>query len=96
MGQDRTTWEEHLRAYRESGLSVRAYARRQGLAYHRLLYRVRREAKVRASSFVSVTVGEGRAGGGLLGVVALPNGGRIEVYDASLLPWMLEWVAGQR
>ena len=96
MGQDGTVWEHHLQAYRESGLSVRAYARRHGLAYHRLLYRVRREAKVRTSSFVPVTVAEGRAGGGVLGIVALPNGVRVEVYDASLLPWMLEWVAGQR
>jgi hypothetical protein len=96
MGQDHATWEEHLQGYRESGLSVRAYARRHGLVYHRLLYRVRREAKVRASSFVSVTVAEGRTGGGLLGIVALPNGVRIEVYDASLLPWLLECVSGQR
>jgi hypothetical protein len=96
MDQDRTVWEHHLQAYRESGLSVRAYARQHGLAYHRLLYRVRREAEVRTSSFVSVTVAEGRAGGGLLGIVALPSGVRIEVYDPSVLPWMLEWVTGQR
>jgi hypothetical protein len=96
MGQDRTGWEQHLHAYRQSGLSVRAYARRHGLAYHRLLYRVRREAKVRTSSFVSVTVAEGRAVGGVLGIVALPNGVRIEIYDAALLPWMLECLTGQR
>ena len=93
---DRTAWDEHLQAYRQSGLSARAYARRHGLVYHRLLYRVRREAKVRSSTFAMVTVAEGRPGGGLLGVVALPNGVRIEVHDTSLLPWMLEWLAGQR
>lgn len=93
---DQAVWEEHLEAYRQSGLSVRAYAHRHGLVYHRLLYRVRRETKVRSSSFVAVTMAEGRAGGGLLGVVALPNGVRIEVHDPSLLPWLLEWVAGQR
>lgn len=96
MGQDRTAWEEHLQAYRRSGLSVRAYAREHGLVYHRLLYRVRREAKACASSFVPVTLAQRRASGGLLAVVALPNGVRIEVYEASLLPWVLECLDGQR
>ena len=93
---DQAAWDEHLKAYRQSRLSVRAYARRHGLVYHRLLYRVRREAKLHSSSFVAVTLPEGRANGGLLGVVALPNGVRIEVHDASVLAWMLEWLAGQR
>lgn len=96
MDQDSTAWEEHLRAYRQSGLSVRAYARQHGLAYHRLLYRLRRAAKADSSPFVAVTVA-GRGGiTAPLAHVALPNGIRIEVYDAPLAVSMLEHLVGQR
>lgn len=95
---DQTAWEEHLREYCRSGLSVHAYAKAHGLVYHRLLYRVRRAAKRAPSpaSFVAVRVGQSRLAGPLLGVVTFPNGVRIEVHDASMLAALSEWVVGQR
>ena len=95
---EQAAWEEHLREYRRSGLSVHAYTKAHGLVYHRLLYRVRREAKRAPSSspFVAVRVGQSRPAGPLLGVVTFPNGVRIEIHDTSLLPVLSEWVVGQR
>ena len=93
---DQSAWEEHLRAYRQSGLSAQAYAREHGLTYHQLLYRLRRESRQRKSSFVAITVDRSAAREGLLGVVALPNGVRIEVHDAALLPALSRWLVAPR
>ncbi|MGK0173419.1 MAG: hypothetical protein ACI9W2_005167, partial [Gammaproteobacteria bacterium] len=38
---DPLDWERHVGACRDSGGSIRAYAREHGLVYHRLMYRMR-------------------------------------------------------
>lgn len=93
---DKSAWEEHLRSYRQSGLSAQAYAHKHGLAYHQLLYRLRRESKRRESAFVPITMDGSTGHKGLLGVVALPNGVRIEIHDAALLPALSQWLAVRR
>ena len=93
---DRSVWAEHLRAYRRSGLSARRYAREHGLVYHQLLYRVRKaaEAPGPSSAFMAVTASDaGRSA--VLGVVSFPNGVRVEIHDASLLPALSEWVVSK-
>ena len=93
---DKPVWNEHLQAYRQSGLSAQAYAREHGLVYHQLLYRLRRESTQRDSSFVAITMDRSTVREGLLGVVALPNGVRIEIHDTALLPALSQWLAVAR
>ena len=95
---DKLAWERHLCAFRESKLSVRAYAREHALIYHQLLYRVQRSSQPipgSGSEFVPVTLAAKPGIGACLGVVEFPTGARLIIHSPEVVRMLLEWLVGR-
>ena len=95
---DKLAWEQHVCTFRESKLSMRAYARQHALIYHQLRYRVQKSSQPSlgpGSEFVPVTLAIKRSIGACLGVVEFPGGARLIIHSAEVVSMLPEWLAGR-
>ena len=95
---DLLDWERHVQACRDSGGSIRGYAREHGLVYHRLMYRMRTWSEPSEGSmplFIPVTLAAKASEGTCLGVVEFPSGARVIIHSPELVPVLVRTLMGR-
>ena len=95
---DLLDWERHVGACRDSGGSIRAYAREHGLVYHQLTYRMRTWSAPSEGSlppFIPVTLAAKASEGTCLGVVEFPSGTRVIIHSPELVPELVRTLMGR-
>jgi hypothetical protein len=95
---DLLDWERHVGACRDSGGSIRAYAREHGLVYHQLMYRMRTWSAPSEDSlppFIPVTLAAKASEGTCLGVAEFPSGARVIIYSPDLVPVLVSSLMGR-
>lgn len=85
-------WQQHVRQWRDSGLSKTAYSRQYALAYHQMVYWCGKEEKVVEEStpptkdFVAVSMAPTLGTSGVS--ILLPNGVSINGIDEQSIAWV--------
>jgi transposase-like protein len=95
---DPLDWERHVQACRDSGGSIRGYAREHGLVYHRLMYRMRTWSEPSEGSmplFIPVTLAAKASEGTCLAVVEFPGGTRVIIHSPELVPELVRTLMGR-
>jgi hypothetical protein len=95
---DLLDWERHVGACRDSGASIRAYAREHGLVYHRLMYRMRTWSAPSDASmpaFIPVTLAAKTSEGTCLGAVEFSGGVRLIIHSPDLVPVLVDSLMGR-
>jgi transposase-like protein len=95
---DLLDWERHVQACRDSGGSIRGYAREHGLVYHRLMYRMRTWSEPSEGSmplFIPVTLAAKASEGTCLAVVEFPGGTRVIIHSPELVPELVRTLMGR-
>ena len=89
--------ERHVMAFKDSGLSARAYTRRHELVYQQFLYRLRQfsASQGAAPDFVPVIFASKPAAEGCLGVIEFPTGIRLVIHSPEVVAMLPQWFLGQ-
>ena len=92
---DQNQWQRHVAAFKDSGISARAYCTQHSLVYHRFLYWYRKLCKDEASNegFAAVKVAPDASSPAALGVVEFPSGARLIIHSTELLTMLPRWLS---
>jgi hypothetical protein len=92
---DKSQWQSHVGAFKQSGLSARAYTDQHALVYHQFLYWCRKYTDSQASGegFVPVTLASSTPSPAPLGVVEFPSGARLIIHSTECLAMLPQCLA---